>query len=61
MRIVKTTPTSKMIFCVLLYLGVCHFLSGCSGPIIAEIAEGITEGIIDEIEEYAQEKNQRKH
>lgn len=61
MRIVKTTPTSKMIFWVFLYLGACHFLSGCSGPIVAEIAEGVTEGIIDQIEEYVQDKNKGKH
>ena len=61
MRIVKPTPTSRMIFCVFLYLGVCHFLSGCSGPIVAEIAEGMTEGIIDQIEEYVQDKNKGKH
>ena len=51
---------SIFIVCVLLLLGVCHFLSGCSGPIIAEIAEGVTEGIIDEIEEYVQEKDQKR-
>ena len=60
MRIVKPTPISRMIFCVFLYLGACHVLSGCSGPIVAEIAEGVTEGIIDEIEEYVQEKNHKK-
>ena len=49
-----------MIFVFFLYLGACHFLSGCSGPVIAEIAEGVTEGIIDQIEEYAQEKNHKK-
>ena len=60
MRIVKSTPISRMIFVFFLYLGACHFLSGCSGPVIAEIAEGVTEGIIDQIEEYAQEKNHKK-
>ena len=60
MRIVKPTPISKMILCVFLHLAVCHFLSGCSGPVIAEIAEGVTEGIIDQIEEYVQEKDHKK-
>ena len=37
---------------VILSLVITVFFSGCSGPIIAEIAEGVTEGIIDQIEEY---------
>ena len=37
---------------VILSLVIAVFFSGCSGPIIAEIAEGVTEGIIDQIEEY---------
>lgn len=60
MRIVKPTPISKMILFVFLHLAACHFLSGCSGPLVAEIAEGVTEGIIDQIEEYVQEKDHKK-
>lgn len=60
MRIVKPTPISRMILCVLLHLAACHVLSGCSGPLVAEIAEGVTEGIIDQIEEYVQEKDHKK-
>ena len=57
MTLLKSTPA--LIVCLLLCVGVCLFLSGCSGPIIAEIAEGVTEGIIDEIEEYVQDKDQK--
>ena len=58
MNLLKSTPI--ILLFALLLLMVCHFLTGCSGPIVAEIAEGVTEGIIDQIEEYAQEKNQGK-
>jgi uncharacterized membrane protein len=56
MKVLKSIPVLYWLLC----LGACHFLSGCSGPIVAEIAEGVTEGIIDEIEEYVQEKNHKK-
>ena len=35
-------------------------LFGCSPVMVEEIAEGVTEGIIDEIEEYFQDKNHKK-
>ena len=50
MTLLKSIPV--LIVCFLLCLGACLSLSGCSGPIIAEIAEGVTEGIIDQIEDY---------
>ena len=50
MNLLKSLPI--ILLFALLLLTVRHFLKGCSGPIVAEIAEGVTEGIIDEIEEY---------
>ena len=35
-------------------------LSGCSPAIVEEIAEGVTEGIIDEIEEYAEHGHKKR-
>ena len=37
---------------VILSLVIAVFFSGCSGPIIAEIAEGVTEGAIEREEEH---------
>jgi len=31
-------------------------LTGCGVGVIAEVSEGITEGIIDQIEEYVEDK-----
>jgi len=58
MNLLKSLPI--ILLFALLILTVCHFLTGCSGPIVAEIAEGITEGIIDQIEEYRENENKKK-
>ena len=55
-RLIKGIPILYGLLC----LGICAFLFGCSPPVIEAIAEGVTEGIIDEIEEYTQQKNPKK-
>ena len=56
MTLLKSIPVLSVLLC----LGVCLLLSGCSPAIVEEIAEGVTEGIIDQIEEYVREKDQKK-
>ncbi len=41
---------------LILGLGACLFLSGCKPGVVEEIAEGITEGIMDQIEEAQQKR-----
>ena len=41
---------------LILGLGACLLLSGCKPGVIEEIAEGITEGIMDPIEEAPQKR-----
>ena len=48
-------PLIALLLCTL-GLGSGLFLSGCKPGVIEEIAEGITEGVIDQIEEYNEEK-----
>jgi hypothetical protein len=43
-----------------LCLAMSFSLFGCAPNMVEEIAEGVTEGIIDQIEEYVQEKNHKK-
>ena len=50
----KAPLLSLLIF--ILSLGSCFLLSGCKPGVIEEIAEGITEGVIDQIEEYHEQK-----
>lgn len=48
-----------ILYC-LLCLALVVFLAGCSPGVVEEIAEGVTEGIIDQIEEYVQQKDKKK-
>ena len=50
----KSPLLSLLIF--ILSLGSCFLLSGCKPGVVEEIAEGITEGVIDQIEEYNEKK-----
>lgn len=59
-RFQKKTSMNQVFLIVLLILslglGCCLLLAGCKPGVIEEIAEGITEGVIDQIEEYNEEK-----
>lgn len=46
----------QMLSLVFIYSILLLGLTGCGVGVIAEVAEGITEGIIDQIEEYAEDK-----
>lgn len=50
----KAPLLSLLVF--ILSLGSCFLLSACKPGVIEEIAEGITEGVIDQIEEYHEQK-----
>ena len=63
-RFKKKTNMNQVFLIALLVLslglGCCLLLAGCKPGVIEEIAEGITEGVIDQIEEYNEKKIDNK-